>query len=165
MRIFRCGCGLLSILSLLPILLLLVGAVAVLNDPHMLPGPLGDLAASVRGDLAQVALGGDLGSGDLSVHAIGYDAATGGTLTVTLATTGTKAPAAKDLAPAFKAVGGHLAGPLPLTDGSTAKVVVVIERASDGKRLTSFRAKATDIAAYATGKLTTAAFLKRVTTP
>lgn len=157
MRLFRCGC------SLLPILLLLVGGVVLFNNPRLLPGPLGDFAVDARSSLAAIALGGELSSSDLAVDSVEFDATKGGSLTLTLATTKTKAPTAKELAPAFKALGGHFSGPLPLANSPAAKVKIVVERASDGKRLVTFSASSADLQAYATGKLTSAAFLKRVT--
>lgn len=161
MRLFRCGCGLISIL---PFVLLLAGVLFVLNDPHVLPGPLGDFAAGGRTGLATLALGVELNSSDLSVDSVEYDATQGGSLTLTLVTSKTTAPAAQDLAPTFKAVGGHSTGPLTLFDGALTQVVIVIQRADNDQRLVAFSVSSADLQAYAAGDMAIEVFLKRVTT-
>lgn len=161
MRLFRCGCALVSIL---PLLLLLAGVLFVLNDPHVLPGPLGDLAAGGRTGLATLVLGVELNSSDLSVQSVEYDAVAGGSLTLTLLTIKTTAPAAQDLAPTFKTVGGHLTGPLTLFDGALAQVVIVIQRADNDQRLVAFSVSSADLQAYAEGQMAIEVFFQRVTT-
>lgn len=162
MRFLRCGCGLFSLLSLLPILILLVVGLAVLNDPHILPGAVGDLAASARKTVASFVLGRELDASKLTLGSVDLDAKNGGTMTVTLETKANKAPALSALAPALKAVGGHLGGLLALSADPLKTIVIVVNRASDETTLLTLHVAVADLRAYVDGKLTTDVFLKKV---